>query len=481
MFIVCMSAVVTLTNQRVQMEFIDEKLINSYLEDESLKNIDLQKDIINKASESKGITLKESASLLNIEDEDTLQLLYHTAKEIKEKIYGKRLVLFAPLYVTNQCVNNCLYCAFRQDNKELIRKTLTIEEIKEEATILVQQGHKRALLVAGEHPKQSALDFIGQAVDAIYSVNYNGNNIRRINVNTAPLSLEGFKTLKSFEIGTYQCFQETYHYDTYVKMHPSGPKKDYAWRLYAMDRAIQAGIDDVGIGALFGLTDYKFEALGMLNHAFNLDERFGIGPHTMSIPRLEPAHNAPLSEKPPYALDDKSFRKLIAVLRLAVPYTGLILSTRERAELRRELYELGISQISAGSRTSPGAYNESVRSLKEHQMEQFQLGDHRSLEEVVADCCDLGYVPSFCTACYRSDRTGDRFMALAKSGNIGKLCTPNALATFKEYINDFASEETAEKAEKLIERELKDETDTIKRKTTEMIKRVDKGERDVFY
>ncbi|GJQ62436.1 MAG: [FeFe] hydrogenase H-cluster radical SAM maturase HydG [Melioribacteraceae bacterium] len=463
------------------MEFIDEKQIYSLIEDNSLKDKDFQKDIIKKAADSKGLNLRESAALLNIDDKDVLESLYHTAREVKEKIYGKRLVLFAPLYVTNQCVNNCLYCAFRHDNKELIRKTLTVEEIRQEAEYLVQQGHKRALLVAGEHPKESALDFIGKAVDAIYSVNFNGNNIRRINVNTAPLSLEGFKTLKSFEIGTYQCFQETYHYDTYQAMHPSGPKRNYAWRLFAMDRAIQAGIDDVGIGALFGLTDYKFEALGMLSHAFNLDERFGIGPHTMSIPRLEPAHNAPLSEKPPYALDDDQFRKLIAVLRLAVPYTGLILSTRERAELRRELYELGVSQISAGSRTSPGAYDESKAGMNEHQMEQFQLGDHRTLEEVVADCCDLGYVPSFCTACYRSDRTGDRFMALAKSGNIGKLCTPNALATFKEYVNDYASEDTKQKAEKLIKNELENETESIKNKTKSMIEKVDKGKRDVFF
>lgn len=463
------------------MEFINEELIYSYLEDESLKDSGLQKEIIAKAADSKGLDLRESAALLNIEDKEILDLLYRTAREVKETIYGKRLVLFAPMYITNQCVNNCLYCAFRMDNKELIRKTLTLSEIQNEAEILVSQGHKRVLLVAGEHPKQSALDYIGEAVKTIYSINFNGNNIRRINVNTAPLTLDGFRRLKSFDIGTYQCFQETYHYETYQKMHPSGPKKNYAWRLYSMDRALQAGIDDVGIGALFGLTDYKFETLAMLQHAFNLDQRFGVGPHTISVPRLEPAHNAPLSEKPPYAVTDDQFRKLIAVLRLAVPYTGLILSTRERAELRRELYELGISQISAGSRTSPGAYKESERSMSEHQMEQFQLGDHRSLEEVVSDCCSLGYLPSFCTACYRTERTGDRFMALAKSGNIGKLCTPNALATFKEYINDFASAETAAKAGKLIKAELESESEYVRNKTEKMIKRVDDGERDVFY
>ncbi len=463
------------------MDFINEEQIYSLLEDKSLSNVDYQKEVISKAKESKGLTLRESAALLQITDKDVLDELYHTAREIKEKIYGKRLVMFAPLYVTNQCVNNCKYCAFRKDNKELIRKTLSVQEIREESEFLVKQGHKRVLLVAGEHPKMSSLEFIGECVKAIYDININGNNIRRINVNTAPMSVNDFKVLKSFEVGTYQCFQETYHYETYKVMHPSGPKRDYSFRLTAMDRAIEAGIDDVGIGALFGLTDYRFEMLGMLQHAFYLDEKFGIGPHTISVPRLEPAHNAPAADKPPFAVADDDFRKMIAILRLAVPYTGIILSTRERAELRRELFELGVSQISAGSRTSPGAYHESKESMKEHEMEQFQLGDHRSLEDVVADCCDLGYLPSFCTACYRTERTGDRFMALAKTGNIGKLCTPNALATFKEYVNDFATEETAEKAKKLIERELNTEEEAIANKTQKMIKRVDDGERDVFF
>jgi 2-iminoacetate synthase len=324
------------------------------------------------------------------------------------------------------------------------------------------------------------MDFIGKAISRIYSINLDGNNIRRLNVNTAPLSLDNFKILKSFGIGTYQCFQETYHFQTYQDMHPFGPKRDYAWRLYAMDRALQAGIDDVGIGALFGLTDYKFETLALLSHAFNLDYKYGIGPHTISIPRLEPALNAPAALNPPHAVDDENFKKLVAVIRLAVPYTGMILSTRERAEVRRELFEVGISQISAGSRTAPGAYLESQESLDDHDLEQFQLGDHRSLDEVVKDITSLGYMPSFCTACYRSNRTGDRFMELAKSGNIGKICVPNAMTTFREYLNDFASEETKTTGEDFLDEEFKKINGTIKRKTELMIARVNEGERDVY-
>lgn len=462
------------------MEFINENYINQLLDDENLFNEDLQKDIINKGSEARGLTLKESAALLNINSPELLEELFHTAKSVKEKIYGNRLVLFAPLYITNLCVNNCLYCAFRKDNTELKRKTLTLNEIEEEARYLVLTGQKRILLVAGEHPQKASMDFIGEAIERVYSINISGNNIRRLNVNTAPLSLKDFTRLKSFGIGTYQCFMETYHYETYKEMHPEGPKSDYAWRLYAMDRALQAGIDDVGIGALFGLTDYKFETLGLLNHAFDLDYKYGIGPHTISIPRLEPALNAPAALNPPHAVDDISFKKLVAIIRLAVPYTGIILSTRERAELRREIFEVGVSQISAGSRTAPGAYKESQESLDDHELEQFQLGDHRSLDEVVKDITSLGYMPSFCTACYRSNRTGDRFMELAKSGNIGKICVPNAMTTFREYLNDFASAETKTVGEDFLEQELKKINGTIKRKTEQMIARVNNGDRDVY-
>jgi 2-iminoacetate synthase len=459
------------------MEFINEAKINSLIKDEKLYSKSLQLELIEKAKDAKGLSIAESAALLNISDNEVLEQLFTTAREVKEKIYGNRLVLFAPLYLSNLCINNCLYCAFRKDNREIKRTTLTLDEIKEEVKFLVEQGHKRLLLVCGEHPKKVSMGFIGDAIKSVYQVNINGSNIRRINVNTAPLTVDQFKELKSFGIGTYQCFQETYHFKTYLKMHPDGPKKDYAWRLYAMDRALQAGIDDVGIGVLFGLTDYKFETLAMLQHAENLDKRFGVGPHTISIPRLEPAFNAPAANQPPHAVKDVEFKKLIAVIRLSLPYTGIILSTRERAELRRELFSIGVSQISAGSRTSPGSYTNE----NENKSEQFQLGDHRTLEEVVKDCCKLGYMPSFCTACYRSERTGDRFMQLAKSGNIGKICTPNAISTFQEYINDFLLNGKSEIAEDFLQNEVEKLEGSIKTKTKKMIDRVNEGEKDVFF
>jgi 2-iminoacetate synthase len=456
---------------------LNENYINSLIDDESLQNKYLQKDILTKSLEAKGLTLKESAALLNINTPELLDELFHTAKAVKERIYGNRLVLFAPLYLTNLCINNCLYCAFRRDNKELKRRTLSLPEIVKEAEILIKQGQKRLLLVCGEHPKKARLDFIGEAINSIYNLNFSGNNIRRININAAPMSVEEFKILKSFGIGTYQSFQETYHFNTYKKMHPDGPKQNYQWRFDTMERALSAGIDDVGIGALFGLTDYRFETLAMLNHAQILDSKYGVGPHTISIPRLEPALNAPAAKNPPHAVDDVAFKKLVAVIRLAVPYTGIILSTRERAELRRDLFEAGVSQISAGSRTSPGGYKDEEEKVE---LEQFQLGDHRSLDEVVRDITSLGYMPSFCTACYRSNRTGDRFMELAKSGNIGKICVPNALTTFKEYIIDFASDETKVIAEEFLNNEIQKVKGASKKKTLSMINKIEMGERDIY-
>lgn len=459
------------------MEFIDEKLIKNILDDNSIKSKEYQRDVIIKAKEKKGIDLHEAAALLSVTDKSILEELFQTAKKIKESIYGNRLVMFAPLYLTNACVNNCLYCAFRRDNKEIPRKTLSLNEIYNDSCALIKQGHKRLLLVCGEHPKESNLDFVGKAIEKIYSIDYKGNNIRRVNVNIAPLSKEDFKILHSFQIGTYQIFQETYHYDTYKIMHPSGPKSDYSFRLHAPERAFEAGIDDLGIGALYGLTDYKFETLAMLMHANYLDKTLGVGPHTISIPRLEPALNAPIAEQPPFAVDDESFKKIVAVLRLAVPYTGIILSTREKPEFRRELFNVGVSQISAGSKTSPGSYDND----KAESLEQFQLGDHRSLDEVVKDVTDLGFLPSFCTACYRSGRTGDRFMELAKTGKIGHICNPNALATFKEYLLDFASEETSEHGEKALYEQIKTLPEKEKNLTKKMIEKLKNGDRDVYF
>jgi 2-iminoacetate synthase len=450
------------------VEFINEAFIHSLMNDSSLRNGSLQLDIIGKAKEAKGLSLKDSAALLNVTSRDILEELFNAAKEVKEKIFGKRLVVFAPLYITNSCVNNCLYCTFRRDNKDLKRKSLTLEEIEEETCLMVQQGQKRLLLVAGEHPKNAALEFIGKAVEKIYSVKVNEGNIRRVDLNSAPMSVSNFKTLKNFGIGTYHCFQETYDYNTYSLMHPDGPKSDYAWRLYAMDRALQAGIEDVGIGSLFGLTDYRFEALGLLSHALNLDERYGLGPHTISVPRILPALNAQPEFNSPHAVDDAAFKKLVAVLRLAVPYTGILLSTRENAEFRRELLNVGVSQIGTGSRTS--LYTGQISAE----------GDQRSLDEVVMDLLKLGFLPSFCTACCRSERTGDRFMELAKAGSIGRLCLSNSVSSLKEYLLDYASEKTKLAGEDLLNARLGAENSGFLSEVIKMLERVTDGERDVY-
>ncbi|MDH7515779.1 MAG: [FeFe] hydrogenase H-cluster radical SAM maturase HydG [Bacteroidota bacterium] len=460
------------------MSFINEEAIHSTLDDAANTEPARQREALAKARSGERLTLSDVAALLSIRDADLREEVHAAAREVKRAIYGNRLVFFAPLYLTNHCVNNCLYCSFRRDNRALVRATLTQDEIRHEVEILLDQGHKRLLLVAGEHPTQSALDYIGESIETVYSVRRGNNNIRRVNINAAPMSTEDFRTLKSFGIGTYQCFQETYHRETYAHVHPSGPKHDYDWRVEVMDRAMEAGIDDVGIGVLFGLADYRFEILAMLEHVRHLEERFdGVGPHTISIPRLEPAMNAPLdSTNSPWTLADEDFKTAVAVLRLAIPYTGMILSTRERPELRRELFDYGISQISAGSRTDPGGYHRDTHEYAE----QFQLGDHRPVREVVRDVLSLGYIPSFCTACYRSGRTGDRFMSLAKSANIGAICTPNALATFEEYLKDFGDEDMRRIAERIVEEEIARMPEPIGRKTREMIERTRRGETDVY-
>ncbi|MGB9619359.1 MAG: [FeFe] hydrogenase H-cluster radical SAM maturase HydG, partial [Armatimonadota bacterium] len=378
----------------------------------------------------------------------------------------------------NVCANNCLYCGFRKDNKELVRRVLTLDEIRREVEILLSEGHKRILLVAGEHPTRSGIDYIEKAVDTIYRTRVGNASIRRVNVNCAPLSVEDFRRLKACKIGTYQCFQETYHLPTYKLMHPSGPKADYLWRLYAPDRAMEAGIDDIGIGALFGLLDFRYEVMAVLMHAQYLDRKFGVGPHTISVPRLEPALNAPVANNPPYAVDDDDMRRIVSCLRLAVPYTGIILSTRERPEFRNELIGLGVSQISAGSRTSPGGYYDAKAHKPE--AEQFSIGDDRSLAEVMCQLCKDNYIPSFCTACYRSGRTGQKFMGLAKKGDIHKMCEPNALLSLKEYLLDYATGETRAEGERVLAECLEDLSPSIRRLTMELLARIEQGERDVY-
>ncbi len=460
--------------------FIPEEKIYQHLEEG--KKADKKKvlDILEKAKELKGLSPEETAVLLQNLDPELDEALFETARWIKMQIYGNRLVLFAPLYITNECGNICAYCGFRADNKLLKRKTLTFDEIREEVEILEDMGHKRLLLVYGEHPKHDA-EWIAKTIEVVYSTKKGRGEIRRVNVNSAPLDVEGFRILKSIGIGTYQCFQETYHRATYDKVHLGGRKKDFLWRLYALDRAQQAGIDDVAMGVLFGLYDWKFEVLGLLYHAIHLEKEFGVGPHTISFPRIEPALGADLSYNPPYPLSDHDFKRLVAILRIAVPYTGLILTTRETPQLRREVFQLGTSQISAGSRTYPGGYRDMRSNMPDKQ--QFTIGDPRPLDEVIYDIVsNLGYLPSFCTACYRLGRTGEHFMELAKPGFIKNFCQPNALLTFVEYLLDYASEKTKQVGWKLVEKEIQAIEDPRRRKAVvDRIERLKKGERDLYF
>ena len=458
--------------------FVDDEKILELLEAGGAADRARALDVIAKARECKGLDLDELAVLLQTEDPDVVAAVCEAALYVKNTIYGRRIVFFAPLYVSNVCANNCLYCGFRRDNKGLVRRVLTQDETRREVEILLGEGHKRILLVAGEHPTRSGIDYIEMAVATVYDTRVGSGTIRRVNVNCAPLSVDDFRRLHACGIGTYQCFLETYHLETYGLMHPSGPKADYLWRLLAPDRAIQAGIDDIGIGALFGLTDFRFDVMAVLTHAQYLDGKFGVGPHTISIPRLEPALNAPVANNPPHAVTDDDMRRIVSCLRLAVPYTGIILSTRERAELRNELMALGVSQISAGSRTSPGGYHDAKAHMPE--TEQFSIGDDRSLSEVLCRLCEDDYIPSFCTACYRKGRTGERFMGLAKAGEIHKMCAPNALLSLKEYLIDYAEGETREQGERLLAYSVEDLGPKLRRKTLELLARIEHGERDVY-
>lgn len=457
------------------ISMINEELIFENLS--KTQNSDKQRilDILTQARELKGISHEQAAALLNLTDKDLIEELYKTAKYIKTQIYGNRLVLFAPLYISNVCFNECLYCAFRASNKELHRRALNQEEIKRETETLLKQGHKRVLMVAGESYTGAGLKYVFDSIDSIYAARDGKNNIRRVNVNIAPLTLEEFKELKKHNIGTFQLFQETYHKDTYHKMHVAGKKADYDFRVTGMHRAIEAGINDVGIGALLGLYDYRFEVLAMLQHVKDLEDKYGVGPHTISVPRIEPACGSPLSEHPPYAVSDEDFKKIIAVLRLAVPYTGIILSTRENADMRRAAFELGISQISGGSKTNPGGYED------DNADEQFTRGDHRPLEAVISDIVDHGYIPSFCTGCYRLGRVGKDFMDLAKPGLIKAHCLPNAMFTFTEYLYDFASEDLKARGLALIEKMMKDLPPARAEQTKANLERVAKGERDIYF
>ncbi len=456
--------------------FLDHEKIDalSLFNEPSLSRL---QELLDRALELKGLTMEETAELLAVKSPEALQQLLDCAFQVKKEIYGRRMVLFAPLYTGNACTNNCLYCGFRKDNKSLERVTLSMDEIAKETQSLLSEGHKRVLVLCGESGRYP-LDYTIEAIRTIYSVNHEGARIRRINVEIAPMSVEDFRRLKTADIGTYTCFQETYDPQLYAEYHPSGPKADYENRLYAMHNAMEAGIDDVGIGVLFGLGDYKKEVLSILGHANELEDKFGCGPHTVSVPRLEPAPGAPVSESVPYPVSDDDFRKIIAVIRMAMPYTGIILSTREDTSLRNELFRYGVSQVSAGSKTNPGGYAKN----NEGTNLQFTLGDHRSLDQVISGLAEDGFIPSFCTGCYRKGRTGNDFMDLAKPGLIKEFCMPNGLVTFAEYLLDYAGPETREKGFRLIDDILENEA-SEKAQTavgTALSKMKEEGARDIY-
>lgn len=458
-------------------EFInDEEILDSleYAEKNKTNKEEIGR-ILNKAREMKGITHREAAVLLACELEDENKQIESLARDIKERFYGKRIVMFAPLYLSNYCINSCVYCPYHIKNKHIARKKLTQDEIREEVIALQDMGHKRLAIEAGEDPVNNPLDYILESIETIYSIKHRNGAIRRVNVNIAATTVEDYKKLKDAGIGTYILFQETYNKQAYQELHPAGPKSDYNYHTEAMDRAMEAGIDDVGCGVLFGLDKYRYELVGVIMHAEHLEAKFGVGPHTISVPRVCPADDIDPSEL--NAIPDDVFQKIVAVIRIAVPYTGMIVSTRESKESREKVLSLGISQISGGSRTSVGGYvNEEPI---EENSAQFDITDRRSLDEVVNWLLGLGYIPSFCTACYREGRTGDRFMSLLKSGQIVNCCQPNALMTLKEYLEDYASEDTRQKGNRVIQEQLQVITNPVVReRAAQYIDNIQSGQRD---
>lgn len=459
-------------------EFIDHNEIEETLRyaDEHKTDRALIDAILAKAKEYKGLTHREASVLLACELEDKNQEIYALAEQIKKDFYGNRIVMFAPLYLSNYCVNGCLYCPYHMKNKHIARKKLTQEEIKAEVIALQDMGHKRLALEAGEDPKNNPIEYILESIKTIYSIKHKNGAIRRVNVNIAATTVENYKKLKDAGIGTYILFQETYHKETYERLHPTGPKSNYCYHTEAHDRAMQGGIDDVGLGVLFGLELYRYEFAGLLMHAEHLEAVFGVGPHTISVPRVCPADDID-----PDAFDngisEDTFAKIVACIRVAVPYTGMIVSTRESPKARERVLHLGVSQISGGSRTSVGGYVSPEP--EEENSAQFDVSDRRTLDEVVKWLMEMGYLPSFCTACYREGRTGDRFMSLCKSGQIQNCCLPNALMTLKEYLCDYASEETRVVGEKLIMDQINDiPNDKVRGIVAERLGMIANGERD---
>lgn len=458
-------------------EFICHEEVMASLEyaDANKSNVELIDSLIAKAKKRKGLNHREASVLLACDIPEKIEEIYNLAEQIKKDFYGNRIVMFAPLYLSNYCVNGCVYCPYHAKNKHIARKKLTQEEVAKEVVALQDMGHKRLAIEAGEDPVNNPIDYILDCINTIYSIKHKNGAIRRVNVNIAATTVENYKKLKDAGIGTYILFQETYHKEGYEKLHPTGPKHDYAYHTEAMDRAMEGGIDDVGIGVLFGLDMYRYEYCALLMHAEHLEAVHGVGPHTISVPRVKHADDID-----PTAFDnsisDDIFCKIAALIRIAVPYTGMIISTRESEEVREKIIRLGVSQVSGASRTSVGGYCEEERP---HDTEQFDVSDQRTLDEVVRWLMQSGYIPSFCTACYREGRTGDRFMSLCKSGQIQNCCHPNALMTLKEYLMDYASEETVKIGEELIKKELLTiPNEKARRLCSEYIDNIKDGKRD---
>lgn len=459
-------------------EFIHDGEIRSTLEFAAAHKQDasLIDDILQRAAEGRGLNHRDATVLLMCEGAEWEERINDLARQIKQRIYGNRIVLFAPLYLSNYCVNGCVYCPYHAKNKTIPRRKLTQEEIRREVIALQDMGHKRLALETGEHPTMSPIQYVLESIDTIYSIHHKNGAIRRVNVNIAATTVENYRLLRDAGIGTYILFEETYDRQVYESLHPTGPKSDWAYHTEAMDRAMQGGIDDVGIGALFGLSDYRYDFVGLLMHAEHLEAVYGVGPHTISVPRIRPADDIDPKDFP-NAVTDDVFRRIVAVLRLAVPYTGMIVSTRESQLSREMVLDVGVSQLSGGSRTSVGGYAEGVEDAE--RSAQFDVSDHRTLDQIVRWLLQLGYVPSFCTACYREGRTGDRFMSLAKRGMIGNCCAPNAIMTLREYMEDYASAATRLAGESVINRELSlIPSDKVRRITEGRLRDIVQGKRD---
>lgn len=459
-------------------EFINDEEIKATLKyaDDNKDNLELIDSIIEKAKLRKGLDHREASVLLACDNMEKIDEIYALAQQIKKDFYGDRIVMFAPLYLSNYCVNGCVYCPYHAKNKHICRKKLTQEEVKNEVIALQDMGHKRLAIESGEDPVNNPIEYILECIKTIYSINHKNGAIRRVNVNIAATTVENYRKLKDAGIGTYILFQETYNKESYEQLHPTGPKHNYAYHTEAMDRAMEGGIDDVGIGVLFGLELYRYELAGILMHAEHLEAVHGVGPHTISVPRIKRADDID-PDAFDNGIDDETFAKLVAIIRIAVPYTGMIISTRESKSVREKVLKLGISQISGGSRTSVGGYVEPEE--EEDNSAQFDVSDQRSLDEVVKWLMELGYIPSFCTACYREGRTGDRFMSLCKNGQIQNCCHPNALMTLKEYLMDYASAETKEIGDKIIEQELlKIPNEKVRKIAAEHINDIENNKRD---